>query len=94
MALRDGSGMQLHHGNVRFINITDETCTVIGKDRLNGDKVRIDNVPWDGLESWDCGKGVLIQDALPMLKDDEREFLISGLGPRSFKELFPAEEGE
>ncbi len=37
-------------------------------------------------------QGALIQDAMPNLDADQREFLISGLLPGEFEEMFPEEE--
>jgi hypothetical protein len=40
----------------------------------------------------DCAKwenGTLIQDALPYLTPDEREFLMTGILPHEWDELFP-----
>lgn len=39
-------------------------------------------------------KGMLIQLAMPHLKPEEREFLISGTTPEDWNELFPIEEEE
>jgi hypothetical protein len=38
------------------------------------------------LDNW--SKGMLIQDAMPNLTSDEREFIISGLLPKEFDEIF------
>lgn len=38
------------------------------------------------LDDW--SKGMLIQDAMPNLTSDEREFIISGLLPKEFDEIF------
>ena len=40
--------------------------------------------------SWQSGE--LIQNAMPNLTPDEREFLISGLLPNQWDDLFPEEE--
>lgn len=42
------------------------------------------------LERWT--EGELIQDVMPHLSADEREFLITGLMPDDFKALFGEEE--
>lgn len=36
--------------------------------------------------------GMLIQNAMPNLSPDEREFLISGLLPGDFDDIFPEED--
>ena len=43
------------------------------------------------LIKWRDGRG-LIQDCLPYLSADEREFLISGIMPEEFGQAFPEEE--
>ena len=35
-------------------------------------------------------KGMPVQDAFPMLTDEQREFIISGLTPGEFEEMFRA----
>lgn len=42
------------------------------------------------LDKWQ--RGALIQDAMPNLSREEREFLISGYTPEDWKELFGEEE--
>ena len=41
---------------------------------------------------WWMEKGMNIQDAFPMLGDDEREFLLTGLTPEEWDDLFGEEE--
>jgi hypothetical protein len=44
---------------------------------------------------WDIWKGgVMIQDAMPNLSADQREFLISGSTPAEFQKLFGGELDE
>ena len=38
------------------------------------------------------GQGVLIQNAMPYLTADEREFLMTGITAQEWKEMFGAEE--
>jgi len=40
--------------------------------------------------SWE--NGTLIQDAMPNITSDEREFIVSGCTPADFDFLFPEEE--
>ena len=40
--------------------------------------------------SWE--NGTLIQDAMPNITADEREFIVSGCTPEDFDFLFPEEE--
>lgn len=44
------------------------------------------NVTFEQLAQWEGGK--LIQDVMPQLTADEREFLISGAMPGEFEEIF------
>lgn len=48
------------------------------------------NVTKDQLDLWVAG--ALIQDVMPDLTADEREFLISGLLPSEFEAMFGEEE--
>ena len=41
---------------------------------------------------WWMEKGMNIQDAFPMLSDDQREFLMTGLTPEEWDDLFGEEE--
>lgn len=49
------------------------------------------DVTHEQLAQWNAGS--LIQDVMPHLSPEEREFIISGCTPEDFNELFP-EEGE
>ena len=55
------------------------TCVVTGKPH----KV---TVPRDGYLRWK--KGGLIQKAMPEVSEDDREFLISGISPEGWKQIF------
>lgn len=44
----------------------------------------------EGLNKMD--NGVLIQNAFPMLTDDQREFILSGITPEEWDETFPEED--
>ena len=48
------------------------------------------NITFDQYESW--ANGMLIQDAMPNITADEREFIVSGCTPEDFAFLFPEEE--
>ena len=47
------------------------------------------NVTIEQIKAW--GQGSLIQDVMPQLTADEREFVISGCTPEDFNILFPEE---
>jgi hypothetical protein len=44
------------------------------------------NVTQEQLDRWQ--RGTLIQTAIPQLRPDEREFLISGITPKEWEETF------
>ena len=48
------------------------------------------DITFEQYELW--ANGMLIQDAMPRLTDDEREFIISGCTPEDFEVLFPGDE--
>lgn len=58
-------------------------CAVCGKER----EIK---VPKEGYERWKAG--LYIQEALPTLSDDDREFLMSDICSECFDNLFA--EGE
>jgi hypothetical protein len=43
-------------------------------------------VPTDGLDRWLCG--ALIQEAMPTVNAEDREFLISGISPEGWNSTF------
>ena len=47
------------------------------------------NVTIEQIKAWE--QGSLIQDVMPQLTADEREFVISGCTPEDFNILFPEE---
>jgi len=44
------------------------------------------------LKAWESG--ALIQDALSYLPPEEREFIMSGITPEEWKDMFPEEDNE
>jgi hypothetical protein len=50
------------------------------------------NVTQEQLDCWQ--RGTLIQTAIPQLRPDEREFLISGITPEEWKETFGKYEND
>lgn len=48
------------------------------------------SVPKQGFYGWKAGQ--LIQQALPTVSSDDREFLVSGTSPEGWAQLFPPEE--
>ena len=46
----------------------------------------------DGYYAWRQGR--LIQDALPNVSKEDREFLISGTSPEGWREMFGSDESE
>lgn len=54
---------------------------------LSGEVKQLDiPVTQDQLDAW--RSGVLIQDAMPNLSPDEREFILTGITPDVWEELF------
>lgn len=45
-----------------------------------------------GLMKFDMGRGALVQDAFPTLSEDEREFLLTGIGADEWDEMFSEDE--
>ena len=58
---------------------------VTGECTATGDVYSIE-VPAEGFASWEAG--TLIQVALPDLSPDDREFLISGITPAAWNQIF------
>ena len=75
----------------RFCKIRDDYAghyIVTGEDLFTGTKVEV-KIPSQALFAYRQGK--LIHDAMPMLSDKEREFLISGMYD-SFDEMIGEDE--
>ena len=65
------------------------TITITKKCVFTGKEYSV-VVPIEGYSKWK--KGMLIQDALPELSVDDREFLISGISPEGWSEAFGEED--
>lgn len=52
------------------------------------------SLPMTMEQLWAWQNGAYVQDAFPHLSADDREFIISGLLPGQWEELFGGEEGE
>ena len=50
------------------------------------------DVTEEQIADWEQGR--LIQDAMPNLSDEEREFLISGATQEEWDEAYPLEDGD
>ena len=77
----------LKHGN---------PCVTLVRSMDNLVRVRVlDITPKefiDGMRLWRAG--VVIQNAFPNASADDREFLITGITPEEWKEMFPESENE
>lgn len=63
------------------------------RDPLTGETNTLEiDVTQDQLDSY--ASGTLIQDAMPNLTDDEREFIMTGLTPESWDILMAEDEGD
>lgn len=78
--------MNLRHGQTASIK-TDKIITVTGKCRETGEICSID-YPIEGFTNWITGKKILIQNAMPDVSREDREFLISGISPKGWKKMF------
>jgi hypothetical protein len=63
------------------ITVTPPTAT-----KLKARSVTLNADQWLRYQAWLGGR--LIQDALPDLSDDDREILITGIGPEDFAKLY------
>jgi hypothetical protein len=77
-------------GSTYYVNPLDEDTTEIVTE---GKKIVV-HQPWDKInQGWyDWMMGMHIQNAFPFLTPSEREFLLTGLTDKEWKELFG--EGE
>lgn len=69
---------------------TADVVNVVGRCMVTKKIHIVRNVPKDGLRRF--ADGAFIQDALPGLSDDEREFLISGYSPEGWAQVFDGED--
>lgn len=60
-------------------------CVICGQEHTELD------ISHAAVEAW-RNSTVLVQDAFPDLTDDQREMLVSGVGPKCWDELFKGEE--
>jgi hypothetical protein len=60
-----------------------KVCCICGKDAI------VRDIPLRAYQAWNEGKGMLIQNALPMLSDGDRGILISGTHDKCFDDSFP-----
>jgi hypothetical protein len=67
------------------LNEAGDMAKVTGNCKFTGEEYSV-TVPTAGLQEW--LDGVHIQDALPGVSADDREFLISGISPKGWKETF------
>lgn len=65
--------------------IITRTSPLTGKDNTM-------DLPINSAQVTAWENGALIQNVMPRLTPDQREFLISGLYPGEFEQLFPPEE--
>lgn len=61
---------------------------LIEKKSILSGVVRVVNMPitYDQYNDWKGG--MLIQDAMPQLTEDQREFMISGITPKEWQEVY------
>ena len=54
--------------------------------------VRVMDLPITEIEWGRYTRGALIQDAFPLLTNDQREFILTGITPEEWDEAFPPEQ--
>jgi hypothetical protein len=71
-----------------FMVVVTGTCIITHEE--------YSTAPFDGggLIEWNAGRGKYIQQAIPDLSKEDREFLISGTSPKGWAQLFPPEEDQ
>ena len=69
----------------RSDNVETSTSTLTGHCVLTGVEYSV-SLPKDKLDNYN--PGLLIQDSFPDLSLDDREFLVSGICPAAFDDLF------
>lgn len=74
-----------------MFNMINDTAVAEVRCPLCGKTFTV-TMPMDGFVKWQGG--MLIQEALPMLSNDERELLISGICPSCWEETFSSNEDE
>jgi len=76
-----------------FVRPLDRACDgieVYKECHITGEEYSVEMMTNDFLLWRD--KGVLVQDALPYLSAEEREFLVSGINPTEWSELYEDDE--
>jgi len=79
----------------RISYMTQETFTLARTSPITGNLNEVE-IPMSieayalGMQAWK--RGALIQDAFPTLKADIREFIMSGITPKEWDEMFADEE--
>lgn len=71
--------------------MTNESCVITAICDMDGEISHM-AIPMstaefeDAHEAWQCGK--MIQDAFPMLSAEQREFIMTGISPQKWNEMF------
>lgn len=79
------------NGLIKFADNNNDNVLVRRASIISGDEHTINicidfNIFCAALKAWN--DGVYIQDAFPMLSDDEREFLLSGITTTEWDNIF------
>ena len=86
--------MYIHHAAMfTFITNDSKPCCICGKPHSVTITDELFHATMLGLSQWQSGS-LLIQDALPFLSIDDREILISGIGPKCWDKMVDALEAE
>ena len=82
----------LRHGQTTRPDPAKEGYTLVtGRCQMNGKEHTV-SVPTAGIFKWN--DGMHIQDAMPETSAEDREFLISGISPTGWTEMFGSGEDE
>lgn len=76
------SGLSVDHIGIAYVSVS-------GRCIVSGNKVCL-ALPREGWDKYISGE--YVQNAFPSISSDEREFLISGIGPGEFENFIGNEE--
>lgn len=81
------STIHLRHGIVRIEDKTATHCSIVGTCVFTKEAVKLENVPYSGLQLFLDGEKY-IQQCFPDMHEDDREFLQSGISAKGWTKKF------
>ncbi len=72
---------------MKLTELSNGACSLSGTCRITGKAYTTGHFSKSNLKRWQTG--TLVQDALPELSAEDREFLISGISPEGWNSLNP-----